>query len=690
MNADHLSYQRAVTVSIIGLIAQVVLGVALLLYGIFGPDRGAMAGSILVLLGVPVWFGVALVFHQHKRERLEALENEAYRQSGMAETSVFEDESGERVQADRLAWMHKWFLPTLSLLVAGGFITSCLVRFGTDLSEYAERTPFVGPGEPGWGIGIGVGLAAAGFVLGRFVAGMAKQRVWSLLNAGAASAVGAALVGAILALAHFLAIADIAVWPLKYVPVVIDVLMGLLGLEILLNFVLTIYRPRKAGEFLRPAFDSRVLAFLAAPDRLAESISEAINYQFGFDVSSTWFYKLVSRSIIGLAVLCGLTLWLLTAVVVVQPHERALLLDGGQVVGEELDSGLVFKKPWPFAKVERFPARSMQRILIGSPMATDESEPLLWTTQSPTGQELLLVRAASTSGGLGDENAVALAAGEVPVHYVVRSLRDYLGLGQDGPSDDPEAVRRSVLEAAAAREVTRFMLLHDLEGLLGPRRAELEDALRLRIQSAYDAMDAGVELLFVGLQGFRPPQETATDFEQVEGARYFRDALVSQAQALRIRTLSAVVGDIELAESLVEALEELDAIRESVGPDASGEEQVRLAEAEKRVQDLLLDAGGEASIEVARARADRWSRVLSERARAEAWQGLVRAFRAAPETFKAQRYVEALQEAAQGKRVWISPFEIRVTIDQKEINPDLTGAGVLDAVEEANQPLEGN
>ncbi|GAB4548639.1 MAG: hypothetical protein Tsb0013_09390 [Phycisphaerales bacterium] len=304
MNADHLSYQRAKSVSAIGLGVQLVLALTLLLYGIFGQDPVARTGSFVVFFGAPVWFALILVFHQHKLERQEAQENERFRSSGGAGTSVFgDDEVAETVQADKLAWMHRFFLPGVSLLLAGAYIATGLLRFSGDVERYVTPDTYDAPPESGAAIAVGVALLVVGFILARFVAGMAKQKVWSLLHAGAAASIATTLMGGLVVVGHGLELGLSFDRVLRYGPVVIDVIMVVLGAEIVLNFVLTLYRPRKTGEYLRPAFDSRVLAFLAAPDRLAESVSDAINYQLGFDVSSTWFYRLVSRSLVGLAVL---------------------------------------------------------------------------------------------------------------------------------------------------------------------------------------------------------------------------------------------------------------------------------------------------------------------------------------------------------------------------------------------------
>ena len=70
-------------------------------------------------------------------------------------------------------------------------------------------------------------------------------------------------------------------------------------------------------------YDS-ILQRVIAPDKIAQSISEAINYQLGFDVTSGWFYKLISRWLLPLTVFGLLVIWGLSCLVVVQPGSRSL------------------------------------------------------------------------------------------------------------------------------------------------------------------------------------------------------------------------------------------------------------------------------------------------------------------------------------------------------------------------------
>ena len=125
-----------------------------------------------------------------------------------------------------------------------------------------------------------------------------------------------------------------------------------LAVEILVNFALNLYRPRIAGQLPRPAFDSKTLSLLAAPDSFVRSINEAINYQFGFDITSSWGYQLLLRSFAWLIALAVAALLLVDTMVIVEPTQQAVRLRQGAIVGEVHDPGLLWKLPWPIESAE--------------------------------------------------------------------------------------------------------------------------------------------------------------------------------------------------------------------------------------------------------------------------------------------------------------------------------------------------
>lgn len=678
MTADHLSYQRATNVSVLGLIIQGVLGAIMLLYGVFGTDPGAMNAAYAMLLGLPIWFSLALVFHQHKLERLEAMEAEAFRGSQAAEASVFEGIAQDQtVQANRLAWMHKWFLPLVSLVVGGGYIglAAWLWKGNRDFMANADIS---GVPQSGWAISIGVGIAVIGFIFARFVAGMAKQKVWALLHAGSASSVLCALCGLALAVAHFALAALDAQWGLRYMPVAVGVLMMALGAEMLLHFLLNFYRPRKAGEWLRPAFDSRVLAFVAAPDRLAASISDAVNYQFGFNVSSTWFYRLASRSIFPLVALVALTIWLLTCFVVVRPDERGLVLRGGALKAE-VGPGLVFKRPWPFDEVVLYPASSTKEIYVGT-AKPDKDGPILWTNQHSGEETLMIVQpwGADTTGGSSD---LALLAVEVPVHYVVIDLSKYRLLAQDGRGDDTEKTRRDLLTAVASGVVMKHLATFTVDGMLGDRRAAVAEDLRLAVQKAFDALDAGVSIKFVGVAGVHPKQDVAPSFERVVAADANREAMLQRAKKAEIAALAKVAGDVAKAREITAALDELQRLR-----NARPVDEKAAAAQEEKVMGLIEQAGGQAASILAQAKTQRWQRAMGARAAAVRSEGQAASFRAAPGAYKAHQFIAALKSAADGAKVYITPFRaLEVQSNFEDIQPDLSGFKPTESKNEENK-----
>ena len=671
MTADHLSYKRATSVSLLGLAIQFVVTLGLLLYAIYGQDPTAMSAAFAAACGIPVWVSLAIVFHQHRLERVEAMEAEAYAASSAAQASVFAESATDQTgQRNRLAWMHKWFLPAMSLIIAGALISLGLFLFFKN-REYPELSPFPAPPEPGWAIAIGVIIAALCFIFARFVAGMAKQPVWQLLHAGSAASVGAAVLGVALVIGHFLKAALDQNTALRYMPLIIDVGMIAIGAEMLLNFVLNLYRPRRPGEYLRPGFDSRVLAFVAAPDRLAESISDAINYQFGFNVSSTWFYRLLSRSIGGLLLLGVLIIWGMSVVSVVNPDEKGLKLSNGRLAAE-VGPGLVWKLPWPFGKVETFPASAVNEINIGAGKPKP-NEPILWTNAHATEENYFLVQPGREATGTEAASGMALLAAEIPVHYNVADLKLYNALAQNGPSSNPQRFRQDLLRAVASSAIIERMANYSVEQVLGAERGQIGAALAADIQAAFDQLNegagGGVRVMFVGLNGVHPERETAAPaFEKVVQADQARQGKIESARGEAIKTLATVAGDVERARTIVTELESLDRMRGSKADNAA------IILQEQKVMDLILGAGGEAATIISDANARRWARHMGERARAVRSEGQLAAYRAAPRAYKMGVYLDAMREAMRDVRVWVTPFEnLRIRTDFSEIQPDITG-----------------
>lgn len=687
MKADYLTYRRGTSVSILGFSIELVLAVVLLIYSQYAGDHLAFTTAVYAGIGLIVWIVLAVMFDMHRRERLEVMEIETL---GSVESgSAFSGGEEElRVAARRLATMQKYFLPAVSLLVAAALIGAGWWRFQSGRGIIGIEDVIV-PKMPGWAIAIGIGVAFVGFVFARFVAGMAKQPAWLLLRSGAAWCAGIALFGFAMAVGQFVQYAGHEDVLLRYLPVVFPIVMMALGAEVLLSFALNLYRPRRPGEDPRPAFDSRILGFLAAPDRIAESIGEAVNYQFGVDVTGSWFYQMMSRWIAVLLGLGALTAWLMTALVVIEPDQRALLLTWGQPADEVLEPGLHVKWPWPVSTIEvpeyerpRFAggrhagaqtirtATGVRVIQIGTSPPDHGVGPILWTKQHAANEDYLIVQPDQTETDDQRESTApdaALVAVEVPLQFSISDVRAYEELATPGMRDE-------LLRAIGRRAVTQYLLKLSVDDILALRRTELAADLRAVLEAEYAKLNsgrgAGINILFVGVEGVHPPQQVATAFERVVESQQLREAAIENAQRVQVETLTRAAGSVASAERVAQMLDELDELKRT---GASAEE---MGKVRFNIQRELERSGGEMGSLLISASATRWSRHMDERGRAALYVGQVASFVASPEVYRTGKYFEALAAAMKDARVYIVPDSDGMV--RLELQDEGAGADIFD------------
>ncbi|MEL6498699.1 MAG: SPFH domain-containing protein [Planctomycetota bacterium] len=695
MKADYLSYKRATGVALLGAGIQIALGSALLIFGLLRADAASVTASIFVLLGIVVWVALAVVFDQHRRERIEAIEQENFAADDLTSSSVFDEASGDlRVAARRLDSLYKFMLPAVSLVMGASLVVSGVLRLtggsttALDAVNEGGRAAEAGAtGAHGWAIAIGIGVAVIGFVFARFTSGMARAKVWENLRGGAVYAVGSSLFGLLIAVSQFADIAG-ASWLLGALDQIFSIALVVLGAEIFASFVLDIYRPRKAGEFPRPAFDSRLLGFVAAPDRIAESISDAINYQFGFEVTGSWFYRLLSKSFLWLVLVGGLGSWLMTSFIVVDPHQRGLLLVNGSPSDRELGPGLHVKPPWPIGRVvipdyireekvgegeEERTVEVLERTatgvrvleLAGEPVRIEG--PVLWQDETLR-ETLMVVQPDRLSGGGTGGRALSLATVRVPLYYSVKpgEVRSFLMLGRDPESRD------AILRHTAQRVLVRELGSRTVEEIIGSGRDAIRQSLEAGIEAAFAALNpdasgvprgAGVEVLFIGFEDARPPREAAAAFEQVFEATQKSKQSVTNAEADRAKELAETVGSEARAAEIIAALDDYDAFRTGDADEAAVREQ------EIAVRTLIEESSGSAADAILTAQGTRWETHMQARGAAETYRGRLAAFQAAPEIMDMRLRLAEMAQAIEDMRVYIidNQLQKRIRIDLKDV-----------------------
>ncbi len=551
------SSKRPEHISLVSLTLSVVFfGIAFFL-GRWSGFFAVSAIGWLILSSALIWLVLCVQFHQRALAEQEKLDMSQLGKDEMS-SAIFQA-SGERAglfaaAQRRLQILEKLFIPIFSALIAA---------YQLGLGLYLLKTIIAGlEGEPKQPLLCAIGMTAIAFMsflISRYATGMSAQPEWKPLRAGGSFLLGIAVL--CFALAIGLALAQFKYFiVIKIIDWIIPILLVVVGVETALNLILDIYRPRLKGLYSRSAFDSRLLGVINEPGGIFRSAAGAIDYQFGFKVSQTWFYKLLEKAIAPLILFAAVTLYLLSCIVVVAPNEEAIIERFGNPVNDANEvrlagPGLAFKWPWPIDIAYKYPTKKVMELNIGFKAKKNTDKvgygPLLWGKEHYEEEYQLLVASKQTIAA-SDESAVpvSLVMAAVPVQYRVKDLYSFI-YNHNEPEKRLEAICYRELTKFAASAMVEVDDEADLEqSLLGAGRSEAKNILTRQIQSAADEAGLGVEIVFLGLQGIHPPPEVATDYQEVVGAVQKKQALIFEAQAERNKSLSALVGSVEAADKL--------------------------------------------------------------------------------------------------------------------------------------------
>lgn len=367
------------------------------------------------------------------------------------------------------------------------------------------------------------------FILSRFLLGLSRSGDRRLLR-GSGIYLGMLALASVLAVASaLLAHAEI----MKADRIFVWCMLGLfvvLALENLVSTLGRIYRPRRSRGAENVAYESRLGSLLTDPAAWVNDFAQALDYQFGFDVSNTWFYRFLGSALAPLLLFQLLALYLLSCLVILEPEEQAIRERFGvpieQVDGGLLDSGLHFKFPWPFETVRRFPVKRIQTKHIGFKEAVVEApEVMLWTVAHHAEKETFLTASrAQKSGDRNDDVSVPvnMLSVHVPIEYYIDDIYAYAY-----NYVDPDRM----LETIAYRNITFALANQEVNSLLSSGQLALTGELRENIQKEIDGYNLGIRVQFVGLQGIHPPTTIAGAFEQVVGSIEEKESLILEAKA---------------------------------------------------------------------------------------------------------------------------------------------------------------
>ena len=575
-----------------------------------------LAGAVLLGIGTLIGFFSFIQSHLIDRERVEALEMQELDRTRGNE-SLFAGAAEDAYPArNARRQFEKWVVPGFSLLVLLGQALGLWWIYG-ELGEWTAPAP----------AGALMSIMFSGlfmivlFMMGTYSAGLARMDGQELLRPVANYMLLGSVVSTAVVIASTASYFGTPAWDKGITWAVLTVL-AVSALENLSALVLEIYRPRIDDKKARLLYDSRLIGLLGQPGGLISTASHALDYQFGFKVSETWFYKYLEQKLALIIAIQVVVLFLSSSFVVIQSNEEAFLERFGER-SAHLKPGFSFKLPWPIDKVYRYKTSEIQRFVLGVMDQNEEAKPntgapedvevLLWTTQHNHGsskdpeQNYNMIVASSDvllNAAASETVPLNLLTVSIPVQYRISNLTNWVYKTDNAGS---------LLQKLSMREVTRYLIGVDINELMGPGRTKAQEDLKKAIQQQADISELGAEIVFVGLQDIHPPvgkneQSKATggvaeSYEKVNVARL-------HSETNRLGALQYKAGKVPMARGLAAEL-------------------------------------------VANARSESTNKVALAKAEAVRFSHQISAFNAAPSVYTTRSKLETFVEATRGARKYI-------------------------------------
>jgi regulator of protease activity HflC (stomatin/prohibitin superfamily) len=486
----------------------------------------------------------------------------------------------------------------------------------------------------------------------------------------------------------------------------IPIFMFAVAVEIVLAIILNVYRPRVAGEYPRAAFDSRALSLLSRPDSFVRSINEAVNYQFGFDITSSWGYQLVLRSGIWLAALCVVSLLAMSMLVVVDGRQEGLRLRAGRIIstseGEVQSPGAFWKLPWPIEYASLHEVTEVRPLAITPPedgvaFYDNWSDPVKLENKaddyqfivrpSQLGHEAaseLIDDLQATGDDIVDEVGWALVRARMTLLWRVRGadkadpegggLLQYLAFGTDRRGRRQRLTdRERILRSISVAEMTRYFATLDLDDALTTDRGGLGEALQSLIQSRLDRLEAGIEIVSVNLPMVAPPEDVVQSFEDLPVAFQQHLRTTRDAERQKANVLNSAVGDPAYLEPLIAAVDRVDAARAAFDAAPAESRAEREADVERAVAaaEVVVRKGGGAAYQIiAAAERSRLVDMLGRRGRAARVRGQQAAWLAAPELFRQRAIMKLYAQHLPAMRKYVmgvDPSKLDLNVELREL-----------------------
>jgi membrane protease subunit HflK len=257
------------------------------------------------------------------------------------------------------------------------------------------------------------------------------------------------------------------------------------------------------------------------------------------DISTLRIIRFFRR--LGLYVfLAVVILYFLSGVYVVGPDEVGVVRRLGSY-HRTVPPGIHYRLPYPFESVVRPKITEVRRVEIG------------FRTLSPGPPPKYALVPEESLMLTGDENIVSC---QFIVQFRISDPYQYLFRIKD-----PEKAVKNAAEAALREVVGK----KTIDEVLTTGRAEVQEETRTLLQDILNRYEAGIRVIAVQLQDVQPPQEVVAAFKDVASAREDKVRFVNEAEAYRNQILPQARGEA------ARILKEAEAYKETTIRKAEGE-----------------------------------------------------------------------------------------------------------------------
>ena len=344
-----MEQQNSKKLGLINSIVLLVVTIGALYFTLQTSSTVGLGGVVLLGIGTLIGFFSFIQSLLIDRERVEALEMQELDRTRGNE-SLFAG-AAEDAYPSRNArrQFEKWVIPIFSVLVLiGQALGLLLVYIYSQLDGWALSSS-TQTSDSAMSIMFFALFMVVLFMMGKYSAGLARMDGQELLRPGANYMLLGSVVCTAVVIAETASI-EYPVWE-KVFTWVVFVVIALSAVENLGTLVLESFRPRLDDKKTRLLYDSRLIGLLGQPGGLISTAAHTLDYQFGFKVSETRFYKYLERTLALIIAIQVVVLFLSSSFVVIQANEEAVKERFGAQTTKLLASGFHLKWPWPIDKV---------------------------------------------------------------------------------------------------------------------------------------------------------------------------------------------------------------------------------------------------------------------------------------------------------------------------------------------------